>query len=131
MARIAKQIVIENGDKNARIATEMRILSANYTKLSGHRKTLSERLIRRAATLLIMVEDLELFLLEHGCVDDYNNGAAQSGRKQSAESQAFSTYSKQYSSYIKQLDDLLPSDPIEPKKDDLTEFITEKPMIPK
>lgn len=124
-----KAVEVKTSNKDGRINDEKKRLLKFYSKLSGHRKALSEKLVDRAANQLIMIEDLEEYIKNNGYVEEYTNGKDQSGKKQSSEMQVYIALSRQYNQTIKQLDDMLPVDPVETKHDSLAEFIQKKPVI--
>ena len=124
-----KPVSMPDLNRDDRILTEKKRLWEFYKKLSGHRRALAEKLIDRASNQLVMVEDLEEYVREHGYTEEYTNGKDQAGKKQSSEMQVYLQLSRQYNQTIKQLDDMLPADPVETKHDELAEFIQKKPVV--
>jgi hypothetical protein len=117
-------------NREARISDEKKRLWKFYRKLTGHRKALAEKLVDRAAAQLVMMEDLELYIQENGYTEEYQNGENQSGKKQSSEMQTYLTLSQRYNQTIKQLDDMLPCEPVvKAEAGTLPSFLTAKPVI--
>lgn len=115
-------------DQEKRISAEKRRLAKLYEELTGHRKELATKLIDRAANQLVMVEDLEQYLSEHGYTEEYQNGANQTGKKQSSEMQVYISVAKQYNQTIKQLDDMLDGQaPV--SQNELIDFMQRRPVV--
>lgn len=78
-------------------------------------------LIENAAFMAIHLQDLQMDLNEHGCVEEYRNGENQYGMKKSAAADMYTTMYKNYITTIKQLADLAPENV---ETDELTAFMT-------
>lgn len=78
-------------------------------------------LIENAAFMAIHLQDLQVDLNEHGCVEEYRNGENQYGMKKSAAADMYTTMYKNYITTIKQLADLAPENV---ETDELTAFMT-------
>ena len=77
-------------------------------------------LIQNAAFLKVTLEDLQTEINSQGCVDTYQNGTAQSGKKASAEISAYNTSLKNYTTIIEKLDKMLPPEQKKSKLDAFT-----------
>ena len=74
----------------------------------GKQKTV-EKLIENAAFMAESLAELQETIREKGFVEEYHNGANQSGVKKCSEVEIYNTMIKNYSSVMKQLLDLLPN----------------------
>ena len=90
----------------------------------GKQKTV-EKLIANAAFMAESLDELQDTIREKGFVEEYHNGANQSGIKKCSEVEIYNTMIKNYSSIIKQLVDLLPNDS-KNSGDELLDFINRK-----
>ena len=90
----------------------------------GKRQTV-EKLISNAAFMAESLDELQEIIREKGFVEEYQNGANQSGVKKCSEVEIYNTMIKNYSSIIKQLVDLLPND-ARSGGDELLDFISGK-----
>ena len=90
----------------------------------GKRQTV-EKLIANAAFMAESLDQLQEVIREKGFVEEYHNGANQSGIKKCSEVEIYNTMIKNYSSIIKQLVDLLPGD-ARSGGDELLDFISGK-----
>jgi hypothetical protein len=89
----------------------------------GKRQTV-EKLISNAAFMAESLDELQEIIREKGFVEEYQNGANQSGIKKCSEVEIYNTMIKNYSSIIKQLVDLLPDGA--GSGDELLDFISGK-----
>lgn len=90
----------------------------------GKQKTV-EKLIANAAFMAESLDELQDTIREKGFVEEYHNGANQSGIKKCSEVEIYNTMIKNYSSIIKQLVDLLPNES-KNSGDELLDFINRK-----
>ena len=90
----------------------------------GKQKTV-EKLISNAAFMAESLDELQDTIREKGFVEEYHNGANQSGIKKCSEVEIYNTMIKNYSSIIKQLIDLLPNES-KNSGDELLDFINNK-----
>lgn len=90
----------------------------------GKQKTV-EKLISNAAFMAESLDELQDVIREKGFVEEYHNGANQSGIKKCSEVEIYNTMIKNYSSIIKQLVDLLPNES-KNSGDELLDFISRK-----
>ena len=90
----------------------------------GKRQTV-EKLISNAAFMAESLDELQEIIREKGYIEEYKNGANQSGFKKCSEVDIYNTMIKNYSSIVKQLIDILP-DESKGGGDELLEFISGK-----
>lgn len=74
------------------------------------KKKLVEGLIADASFQVEQLEVLRDHISKYGWSEAYQNGANQSGRKQSVEADLYIKLQKQYASLIRQLTDYIPTD---------------------
>ena len=88
----------------------------------GKRQTV-EKLISNAAFMAESLDELQEIIREKGFIEEYHNGANQSGVKKCSEVEIYNTMIKNYLSVVKQLVDLLPND-ARSGGDELLDFIS-------
>ena len=115
--------------KESRIKEELDRLNVFFEKIDGNQRAAVKNLIQNAAFMKVTLEDLQDDINQSGAIDSYQNGANQSGFKQSATLQAYNALIKNYASVIKTLAGLLPPEK-KPKPDALQAFLDEKPKTP-
>ncbi|HEX9059962.1 MAG TPA: hypothetical protein VF941_07265 [Clostridia bacterium] len=96
--------------KDERISDEIQKLNNIFKNVPKDKLDVVTNLINNAAFMAATLEDLQLAINENGCVETYQNGANQFGKKKSSEVEIYNVMIKNYSSTIKQLIDLLPQD---------------------
>lgn len=102
--------------KNKRIKKEITKIKKIFKALEDNEKMkLADKLIEHAAYLAIELDDLKKYNIENGIKEKYKNGENQYGYKESVENKTYKDYIKQYTTIIKQLNDMLPDN----KKADL------------
>lgn len=84
-----------------------------------------ESLINNAAFMAERLEELQEKIVAEGCVEEYQNGANQWGKKKSAAVEVYNTMIKNYIATIKQLIEYLPKSD-EEKADELIDFISRR-----
>lgn len=72
------------------------------------------------------LEELRLYIIEHGWSEEYQNGANQHGKKTSVEAEMYVKVQKSYASIIRQLTDFLPTDGKVNNNDELLEFLRDR-----
>lgn len=102
-------------DKEARIEKEKERLFKLFDNLDVNQLQTASGLIRSAAFLAVSLEDLEQIINNNGYLDEYENGANQSGVKISAAVQAYATLNAKYQSTIQKLLKIVPPTPKEKK----------------
>lgn len=83
--------------------------SAEIELLNGSKRERAERLLEKAQFMDTELMKLQKILEVKGWVEEYQNGATQSGMKKSSEADVYATLTKNYLATMKQLDDMLPS----------------------
>lgn len=102
-------------------SSEIRKLKKIFADIGEDNKKIVERLIENAAFMAEELSKLQEYISEHGCTEEYKNGANQFGKKKSSEVEVYNTMIKNYSSIIKQLCDLKPES--QDKTDELFDFL--------
>ena len=96
-------------DKDKRIAEELKRLEALFTNLDENQKETASGLIRSAAFMAVSLEDLEEIINTNGYLDQYENGANQSGVKISAAVQTYNSMVGRYTAIINKLLKIVPA----------------------
>ena len=102
---------------------ELNKLKKIFKDIDESKKKTAEKLIENAAFMAESLDKLQEIIQEKGFVEEYHNGANQSGVKKCSEVEIYNTMIKNYSSIIKQLVDLLPND-ARSGGDELLDFIS-------
>src|SRR5690606_17425521 len=79
-------------------------------ELTPSKKKIVKNTVEDAAFKAVQLEELHIVLQDEGVIEEYQNGANQSGRKVSSVFQAYSTLEKSYQSQVKILLDALPKE---------------------
>lgn len=108
--------------KAKRIKNELDRLNIYFELIDENQLAVVTSLIQNAAFMKVTLEDLQAIINAEGVIDQYQNGANQSGIKQSANLQAYNSLIKNYASVIRTLAQLLPPGQRKPR-DLLEEFI--------
>ena len=85
---------------------------------------ISQGLINNAAFMYITLLSLQQDILIHGCTEEYQNGANQSGIKESSSIKVYNNMIRSYNTVIKNLIGLLPTERQSDVQDTLTAFIS-------
>jgi len=96
-------------NKDERIQEKIAILSEVFSDLSSNTKSTIQPLIKKAAFMSVTLDDLQDAINEKGVIEEYHNGANQTGFKKSVEVDVYNTMIKNYHAIMKQLIDLLPN----------------------
>lgn len=102
---------------------ELKKLNSIVKQMDEPRKFLTEGLIDNAAFMIHQLSLLQASIREHGVVDEYQNGANQSGCKQSVEMSTYLQLQKSYSVTIRTLEGMLPKGVKEQSEDEMLEFL--------
>lgn len=94
--------------KEQKIAKERAKIIKIYTELPDYTKKVNEKLIDNAAFMAVTLDDLQKIINETGCVEHYQNGANQFGKKKSSEVEVYNVMIKNYKSVMDTLNGLLP-----------------------
>lgn len=108
-----------------RKSKELNKLKKIFKDIEPSKRQTVEKLISNAAFMAESLDELQEIIREKGFVEEYQNGANQSGVKKCSEVEIYNTMIKNYSSIIKQLVDLLPND-ARSSGDELLDFISGK-----
>lgn len=87
-------------------------------ELSESKKQIVEKTVIDAAFKAVQLEDLHATIQEEGVIEEYKNGANQSGRKMSSNVQVYNALEKSYQNQVKILLSALPSDGSSGEEDD-------------
>lgn len=79
-------------------------------ELTGSKKERATALFKKIEFMDAELQKLQAILKEKGWVETYQNGNNQFGMKKSSESDVYNTLIKNYTSAMKQLDDMLPAE---------------------
>ena len=109
--------------KEARITKEYRRLKKVLKTLDKNLLATVEPLIRNAAFMTVSLDELQDIINAEGYIDEYQNGANQSGQKQSTAVKTHIQMTRNHAAVMKQLADLTP--PVPKKSDWLQELIDE------
>lgn len=94
--------------KETQIARERARLRRIFKNLDENKLKTAQALIDRAAFLTVHLRLLEEEINENGWTEEYKNGASQSGMKKSAAADAHISLTKNLSTIMKQLLELVP-----------------------
>lgn len=92
-----------------------------FEEIPENKYVLATRLIEKAAFMHVILQELQEYINEHGVKEKYKNGANQSGYKDSVEAKMYTNMIKNYTTIIKQLNDMLPAG-VAPKDDGFDDF---------
>jgi hypothetical protein len=108
---------------------ELAKLRRIFSDIPDDMKATCESLMRSAAFMASELKKLQDYIREHGWVEEYQNGATQTGKKPSSEAQAFNQLIKNYNTVLKTLIDMLPREERKAAKtsaDPFAEFLGSK-----
>lgn len=98
-------------------------IKALIETLPDAKKSIAYGLLDKAVFMDGELLKLQKVLKEKGWVEEYQNGANQSGLKKSSEADVYNAMIKNYNSTLKQISDLFPDTGYEGEKDPLLAFI--------
>lgn len=96
--------------KNEKILKEWRRLKKIFSGLDEKKKGTVEPLIKTAAFLSVSLDELQDIINAEGYTVEYQNGATQIGTKQSDAVKTHIAMTKNYSTVVKQLLELVPAE---------------------
>lgn len=102
MAKVTKK------SKNTRIAEELKRISVWYADIPENELTIISGLLQNSAFMKVTLDDLAAEITASGSVDEYQNGANQSGKKIAAAVQSYNALLKNYLATTKTLAAYLP-----------------------
>lgn len=114
---------MEKKSKESRIKAEKRRLLKLFDGADLNKLRLAQSLIDRAAYITVTLQDLEDDLAQNGWTEEYQNGQSQNGVKRSASADVHISLTKNLSTIMKQLMDLVP--PAKAGKSKLQELMGE------
>lgn len=85
--------------------------------------TIAEGLISDAAFMRLTLSKLQIDIAINGCIEEYQNGANQSGIKESSSIKVYNNMIRSYNTVIKNLMSLLPDDLDDESKSSLEAFL--------
>lgn len=100
----------KNAYKDERIKKEVKRLRKIFADLDKNKLQTVANLIENAAFMSITLQDLQDTINQDGCTSEYQNGEFQHGVKKSPEVEIHIAMTKNYSTVIKQLVDLVPAE---------------------
>ena len=106
---------MEKAEKDKKIRKEQRRLERIFESMDENKLSVVRALIARAAFITVSLEELEQDLSEDGWIEEYKNGAAQSGLKKSAAADVHISLTKNLNAIIKQLLEVVPESQRESK----------------
>lgn len=114
--------------KQDRIDSEEKRLRKSYKDIPKENLTVTDGLIRRAAYMRVTLEDFERDLDDNGYVEMFCQSEKQDPyERERPAARLYNTMNKNYQSIIKQLNDLLPKQPIQTETDDgFDDFISKR-----
>jgi len=95
-------------EKSERIEAKRKELLAVFEDLSENQKKVASDLISQASFLSVTLEDLNNKINENGTVEEYTNGANQSGRKISSDAKLYCTLIAKYTAIVTKLLKIVP-----------------------
>ena len=113
-------------DKSSRIKSEEAKLRSIFKDLPDDARETTEKLIGNAAFMAATLEDLQEYINEHGCTEEYQNGENQFGKKKSSEVDVYNTMIKNYKAVIDTLLGRLPKAPPGGDDDGFDDFTAER-----
>ncbi len=109
--------------RNKKIKKHIKKMRKLYLLPGNDRKNeLLSNLIDEASFMFVMLEELKENINKNGITEKYQNGKNQWGIKDSTELKAYNTIIKNYTSVIKQLNDILPEDVPKNPEDEFDAF---------
>jgi predicted transcriptional regulator len=110
-------------EKEKLVKKEFNAIKRTFKNMEGDVKKLNTKLMYNAAWLAVSLDELTDTIDREGMVTEYKNGENQYGTKKSPEAELYTSWSKQYSSIMKQLSDMLPKEEQSKKQDELLQFL--------
>lgn len=115
--------------KDKRISNEEKRLRKSYKDIPKKLMTVADGLIRRAAYMLVTLEDYETDLDAKGYVEMFSQSPnTPAYERERPVARLYNTMNKNYQSLIKQLAELLPKEPDKPKAadDGFDKFVSDR-----
>jgi hypothetical protein len=114
----------DNLDKQPRILNEVARLKGIYKDLPKETLNLNDGLIKRAAYMLVTLEDYELDLDTRGYVEQFSQSEKlEPYERERPVARLYNTMNKNYQSIMKQLSELIPKPDLMPRGDGFDDFL--------
>ena len=97
-------------EKEKKIRKETKRLKDIFAGLEPNKLKAADTLIDRAAFITVSLQELEVELNENGWTEVYTNGRNQEGIKKSAACEAYNSLTKNLTTIMKQLLDMVPAE---------------------
>ena len=94
--------------KNEMISSEIKRINKLFSGIDLKTRKALEPLIRNAAFLAVIIQDLQITIIREGVTEEYQNGLNQAGEKESSVVKVHNTMTKNHSQIMGQLAGLLP-----------------------
>ncbi|MCC0641618.1 hypothetical protein IC217_15695 [Clostridioides sp. ES-W-0017-02] len=116
------KIIYEQLEKEKKIKQEVSRLKKNYKDLEKEKVKILDGLVNEAAFLKISLEETREILTKEGLTEIFKQGKQEFERER-LQVKIYLNFMKLYSSVMKQLIDIIPSDIKQEEEDELIEFI--------
>ncbi|MCC0648474.1 hypothetical protein [Clostridioides sp. ZZV15-6598] len=116
------KIIYEQLEKEKKIKQEVSRLKKNYKDLEKEKVKILDGLVNEAAFLKISLEETREILIREGLTEIFKQGKQEFERER-LQVKIYLNFMKLYSSVMKQLIDIIPSDIKQEEEDELIEFI--------
>lgn len=115
----------EKENREKKIENEVARLSKNYAAIDGKTRAIIRGLIQRAAFMRVSLAELEDDLNTYGFTEWFSQGDQEPYQRKRPTAEIYNTLNGNYQKIIRQLTDLLPKVPLEPKDpgDGFDEFV--------
>lgn len=117
--------IYEQLEKEKQIKQEINRLKKLYKNMSKEKVKLLDGLIKEAAFMKVLLEELRDAVVHNGVTEVFKQGK-QEIRVERKESKLYTTYISKYTQVMKQLIDILPPEEKKIEQDKLTEFVNRK-----
>ncbi|HBF8847502.1 TPA: hypothetical protein OLY45_003722 [Clostridioides difficile] len=116
------KIIYEQLEKEKKIKQEVSRLKKNYRDLEKEKVKILDGLVNEAAFLKISLEETREILTKEGLTEIFKQGKQEFERER-LQVKIYLNFMKLYSSVMKQLIDIIPSEIKQEEEDELIEFI--------
>ncbi|EIS9401950.1 TPA: hypothetical protein KRI65_003041 [Clostridioides difficile] len=116
------KIIYEQLEKEKKIKQEVSRLKKNYKDLEKEKVKILDGLVNEAAFLKISLEETREILTKEGLTEIFKQGKQEFERER-LQVKIYLNFMKLYSSVMKQLIDIIPSNTKQEEEDELIEFI--------
>ncbi|EGT3729283.1 hypothetical protein RYE50_17615 [Clostridioides difficile] len=116
------KIIYEQLEKEKKIKQEVSRLKKNYKDLEKEKVKILDGLVNEAAFLKISLEETREILTKEGLTEIFKQGKQEFERER-LQVKIYLNFMKLYSSVMKQLIDIIPSEIKQEEEDELIEFI--------